>query len=325
MKCKILCTTFLTLSVMVSSASDIIWLSGTPPEKLTKEIRHGMHGVSYIREKDGTEKKILWIRSGRFPVESEYTDSTKTPEIFVLSPDGKLIEGELLHGQWGYVLTYEGNIEGFYNVYLVERFTKGDTLHIMVSKAEVLSHKCSKGHAGIQKKMPPKTLGKNIPFEIVRKRIPEEDFHTYLSSGDDVTFKVFLNGEHLEGSKIMLSTEKRWTNNLKTAINGEATFQLIGDYYSKWKELNKRKVHKILLIAVYTVTTDGSYEGVPYKYIHYTGTLSDSYIPSKTMYTSYVYGLLLLVFVIIITSISIFIYRERRKKPYKEEIFDEKG
>ncbi|MFH1319426.1 MAG: hypothetical protein ABII90_02075 [Bacteroidota bacterium] len=316
MKCKILFAIFLTFYVLGTSASDIIWLSNTPPEKIAKEIRHGMHSVSYIIEKDGTEKKILWIRSGRFPVESKYTDSTNTkiPETFVLSPDGKLIKGELAHSRIGYVLTYEGNIEGFYNSYLTEKFIQGDTLYIMAAKAEVLSHKCSKGHAGIQKKMPPNTLIKHIPFEIVRKRISGEDFHTYLTSGDDITLKVFLNGEPSKGLIIMLSTQKKWTNNLTTDINGEATFQLIGDYYSKWKELNKRKIHNFLLVAEHTVTANGSYQGVPYKHVHYTGTLSGKYIPSKTMYTSYVYGFILFIFVIAITSILIFFYRRRRRK-----------
>jgi len=325
-KGRILIAIFLLFFAMGASASEIIWLSNTPPKKISKEIHRGMHGVPFIREKDGTEKKILWMKSGSFPVESKYAHrtNTKNPATFVLSPEGKRIEGQLSHGRRGYAFTFEGNLEGFYNVYLVEKFIEVDTLNIMVAKAEVLSHKCSNGHVGIQKKMPPQILKDYISFEIVRERIPKEDFHTYLSYGDDVTFKVFLNGVPVEGSNVMLSTQKRWINNLKTGINGEATFQLIGDYYSKWKELNKREIHNFLLIAEHTVTEDGSYEGIPYQRIRYIGTLADTYIPSKTMYTSYVYGLLLLTFVITITSIFIYSHRERRKRPYKEDIFSEK-
>ena len=165
-KDKILIPIFLLFFAGGASASEIIWLSDTPPKKISKEIRRGMHGVPSIREKDGTLKKILWIRSGSFPVESKYAHrtNTKNPEIFVLAPDGKRIDGELSQGRRGYVLTFEGNLEGFYNVYLVEKFVVMDTLNIMVAKSEVLSHKCSKGHVGIQEKMPPQIFKDYIPF-----------------------------------------------------------------------------------------------------------------------------------------------------------------
>ena len=309
------------------SGSEIIWLSKTPPKEISKKIRCGMHGVPFVKDKDGTEKKILWIRAGCIPVQSKYTHRTNTtnPAIFVLGPDGKRIEGELSHGRKGYVFTFEGNLEGFYNVYLVEKFVEGETLNIMIAKAEVLSHKCSNGHVGIQKKMPPKTLKDHIPFEILRERIPREDFHTYLSYGDNVAFKVFLDGAPVEGSNLMLSTQKRWINNLESGKDGEAVFQLIGDYYSEWKELNKRKIHNFLLMAEHTVTGSGGHDGKPYKQINYIGTLAGTYIPSKTLYTSYVYALLLLTFVITITTIFVYFHRGRRKKPYKENVFCEKN
>ncbi len=326
LKDRILIAIFLLFFAEGASASENIWLSNTPPKKISKKIRHGMHGVSFIKGNDGREKKILWIRSGSFPVESQYANctNTKNPVIFVCSPDGKLIKGNVSHGLWGHVLTFEGNMEGFYNVYLFERFVEEETLNIVVAKAEVLSHKCSNGHAGMRKKMLHRTFNEEIPFEIVRERIPGEDFHTFLSSGDDVTFKVLLKGAPLEYSKVMLSTQKRWVNNLKTDINGGAAFQLVGDYYPRFKEINKRNIHNFLVTAEYTVKKSGSYQGIPYERIHYAGTLGGSYIPSKTMYTSYLYGLILLIFVMPAVATLIYFYREHRKRPYKEYAFREK-
>jgi len=326
LKGRILVAIFLIFFAEWVSASENIWLSNTPPKKISKEILHGMHGVSLIKGKDGREKKILWLRSGSFPVEARYVNCTNTrkPAIFVCSPDGKPIEGNVSPGQWGYVLTFEGNLEGFYNVYLFEKFVEGGTLNIVVAKAEVLSHKCSNGHAGIRKKMPPKIFKDEICFEIVRKRISGEDFHTFLSSGDEVAFKVFLNGAPLKLADIKFCTQKKWAKNLKTDINGEAFLQLIGDYYPRWNKLNKRKIHNFLVTAEYTEKKSGSCKGIPYERIHYTGTLGGSYIPSETMYTSYLYGLFLLIFVMIVTAAFIYFHRERRKKPYKEYVFSEK-
>ncbi|MDY6856405.1 MAG: hypothetical protein SWO11_17230 [Thermodesulfobacteriota bacterium] len=325
-KCGVPIAVFLLFFVIRASASEIIWLSDAPPEKVSKEIRHGMRGVSLINGKDGRERKILWIRSGSFPVESRYVNrtNTKKPVVFVISPNGERIKGELSHSRWGYVLTFEGNMEGFYNVYLFEMFVEGDTLNIMVAKAEVLSHKCSNGHAQIRRKMSPRILQDDIPFEIVRERIPGEDFHTFLSSGDDLILKVIFNGAPLEAANITLRTQKRWIKGLKTNMYGKAAFQLIGDYYPRWKEINKRNNHNFLLTAEHTIKECGSYEGIPYRLIHYIGTLGDVYIPSKTMYSSSLYGLVVLLFVITITGIFIYFHRERRKRPYREYVFGEK-
>jgi len=326
LKGKILFVIFLLFFAEGALALENIWLSNTPPKKISKKIRHGMHGVSFVKGQDGKEKKILWIRSGGFPVESRYANCTNTKKstIAVRSPDGKLIEGNVSHGPLGYVLTFKGDTEGFYNVYLFERFVEGETLNIAVAKAEVLSHKCSNGHAGMRKKMLHRIFKGDVSFEIIRKRIPNEDFHTFLSSGNNLTFKVLLNGVPLKFSKVILSTQKKWLKSLKTDMNGEATFQLIGDYYPKWKELNKRKIHYFLVTAEYIVKKKGSYKGIPYKRIHYAGTFGGSYIPSKTMYTSYFYGLILLIFIMIAVTVFIYFHRERKKKPFKEYVFSEK-
>ena len=57
LKGKILFAIFLLFFAKWVSASENIWLSNTPPEKISKKIRHGMHGVSLIKGKDGKEKQ----------------------------------------------------------------------------------------------------------------------------------------------------------------------------------------------------------------------------------------------------------------------------
>ena len=317
---------FFILFLSEAPALENIWFSATPPDKISKKIHYGMRGQAYIKDEDGREKKILWIKSGNFPVESPYTDHTsrKKPVFFILSPDKKLIKGELSHGLPGYFLTFEGNLEGFYNLYLIEKFVKKEILNIITAKAEVISHKCSRGHGGMKKKMETKILKQAICFEILRKRIPGEDFHTFLSSGDKATFKVFFNGTPLKDSKITFKTQKGWSKSLWTDINGEAVFQIIGDYYPDWKKLNRKKIHTFLITAEHTVKKTGIYKEIVYKQIHYTGTLKGCYIPSKALYSSSLHGFFLLIFIIITTAGFIYFHRTRRKKLFKEYTFNEK-
>ena len=64
----------------------------------------------------------------------------------------------LSKGDKGYTLTYDWGEEGFYNIYVIEKYVRNDTLFVLIAKAERLHHKCRAGHKGIRKKLPPKTF-----------------------------------------------------------------------------------------------------------------------------------------------------------------------
>ncbi len=320
MRFKILILSFLLLCSFETFASEVIWLSGIPPKEVAEQIQPiGMQKLAGFRGKRGKETLILWIRSGTNPVISEYLNSTHTEEaeVLVFSPENKIVENKLLNGNKGFALTYDGNMEGFYNIYIIERFVHNDTLYVQVAKAEKLSHKCRNGHKGIRPKMPPLYFPDKVPFEIVRKRIPNEDFHTFLASGDKVTFMMMLNGNPVENANVLITTQKQWAKSLKTNKDGEITFQILGDYFSKWKELNKKEIYKFLLTADYIVNEEGTYKNQPYKNIHYTCTMTEDYIPSETVYKSYVWALAVFVFVATILSLLIYLKRKRSKRIYR--------
>lgn len=312
---------FLLLCFVIKlDASEVIWLSGTPPKNVEKKIQKiGMQKLSGFRGKRGKETLILWVRSGTDLLESEYLNSslTEKPEVFVFSPDKKLIKAELSAGRMGFALTYDGSMEGFYNIYIIERFVHGDTLYVQIAKAEELSHKCRNGHKGIRPKMPPHSFTDNIPFEIIRKRIPKEDFHTFLASGDEVTFKLLLNGEAVKNANVHITTQKQWAKSIHTNSDGEITFQILGDYFSKWKELNKKEIYKFLLKADYTAIEEGVYNKQAYKNIHYTCTMTEDYIPSETVYKSYVWALAVFVFVVTFLSLLVYLNRKRKRRIYR--------
>ena len=185
------------------------------------------------------------------------------------------------------------------------------------------SHNCSKGHDHVSHKMPPSSLD-DIPLELIRERIPGEDFHTNISSGDNVTYRVSYMGKPAVNADVKFITRKGWINSAKTGSNGNVTYALIRDTYpSAWSRFQKRKSGESITVADYTVEEKGVHKGLPFKRIRYISTLPGRYYPSKQEYTSYVYGLILLTFTLTFSSAGIYIHRKRREKPYREEPFAE--
>ena len=330
MKRKLIVFIMLLLCCLISEifASDIIWLSNTPPPQSRDSYQtYGMHRLSSIRERRGNVKLLCWIRSGTLPESSRYLTNINPDETvsLVFSPDGKPVKNQVSAYNGEYALSYEGIEEGFYNAYLLKQFIQGDTLFVINAKAELLTHSCRNGHdKALLKKIEPRIYPEHIPFEIVRERLPGENFHTFISSGDSVTYTAMLNGETISRANITLCTQKGWNKTLQTNDSGQSTFQFISDYFSRWEELNRRNIYYYLFIAEYTINKEGSYKGLPYQYIHYIGTLSDGYFPSKTMYSSLVWALVIFVLAVSLPVIAVYIYRERRKNPFKEIAFHEK-
>ncbi len=332
MKPKIEIGTILTLAIFLIipsvKATELIWLSNMPPKAVKKEIRfYGMHRLPALRGKDHRIHIIQWIRSGRSPEFSEYVQRTNTghPELFVFSPSEEPIHAQLLHTKLGYLLSFPDGEEGFYNAYLVEKFVHRDTLTVLVAKAERLSHSCRNGHKGVLKKVPPKIHPQVVPLEIVRKRLPGENFHTIITAGDRVTFQILLHGVPLSGASVRLCTQKGWSKQLTTSQNGEATFQLIQDYLSRWQDVKRRVFYHFLVTVDYLKPEEGTYQGKPYHTVRYLGTYSDIYRPSQLMYSSYVWGLFVILSVILIASLAIYLYRKRSKIEFREIAFDEKA
>lgn len=317
---------FLILLTANVFASEITWFNDTPPEKEMMGKMRFAHGGPVEMGRGGLYIKSLWLRSGNSPGHAEYSlhSGSDDPDAFLHSPDGKVSDIEPFKNKQGYGFRFEMPQEGFYNIYLVDRFIEGKSLNIVVTKAEVLKHNCSKGHDHVSQKMPPKSL-EGIPFELVRERIPGEDFHTNLSSGDEVTFKVLYKSKPSVNADVKFITRKGWVNSAETDKNGNVTYELIRDHYpSIWSKFKKRKSEESIVVADYTVEEEGVYKGKPFDRIRYISTLAGRYYPSKQEYTSYVYGLMLLTFTLAFSSAGVYMHRNRREKPYREETFIER-
>ncbi len=317
-------------NTLFSKENNPLWLSNVPPENLKKSVsNYGMHRLCTTKRRrgeGGAVKVIQWIRQGGSVENSSYLNIKDITgyNVFGFSPDGEKISVEVVDFNGKGVVEYNNIKEGYYNIYLIMKSVSGDTLFVDIAKAELLSHSCRNGHKNVRRQVKPKIYPEIIPFELVRERELNENFHFFISSGDEFTYKPMFKGEALDNVIVTLSTEKGWTNSKFTNKKGDVKFQFIQDYFTNWSELHGRKIYYYLIYSEFTKKESGSYNGQNYNYIHYRTSLSDGYFPSRTMYLSLVWGLIVFIVSLIILTVGIYIYRERRKKPYKEYIFDEK-
>ncbi|MDH4100438.1 MAG: hypothetical protein OEV28_07665 [Nitrospirota bacterium] len=285
---------------------------------------HEGHGGPVEMGKGGLFIKTLFVRGGTQPMRSKHlqTTNTETPQVKIQFPDGSVKDADIGPTKKGYGIRFEMPQEGYYNVYLTERLIEGDTLHVMVAKAEVLKHNCGEGHGHVRGLMPVKTLP-DEPVELVRQRIPDENFHTLISGGDDVTYSVLYNGRPVKDAQVKLTTKKGWTNTQRCDESGNVTYEMIRDYYPEWEFFKRREKSGYLAVADFTVPEGGEYNGVAYSKVHYMATLAGNYYPSKQEYQSYAYGMGVTVFAFTVTGGAVWWQRARRRKPFKEITFKE--
>lgn len=314
------------LLVQTVAAQEIIWFSNMPPKDAKKIVPGGMHQLSSISGKRGQTSIIQWLRKGTGPEEAAYIQIHKNEavEFYLFSPSNKQVDNKLITKGDKSFFSYASKEEGYYNAYLIQKEVKGDTLYITIAKSELLNHSCRNGHKLVRGIVGPHIYPEIIPAEIKRKRIFTEDLHYFATSGDKVEYQFLVNGKPVEEASLTLVTQKNWSKTLKTNKEGNSTFRIIQDYFSKWQELNNREIYNYLLYGEITLPTQGNYEGKAYSYTHYTTSLSDGYRPAKTMYMSMFWAFAVFIVTIIILVSGIFIYRFKRQRIYKEIKLDEK-
>jgi len=250
-------------------------------------------------------------------------------QAFVRRPDGSVIEPELRYGVNSSLLfdtpMGDGPVHGANNVYVVEQGIEDNALIVRTAEWITMHHSCGWGHDGKfdETKTTPQSLD-TIPFEIVINKLWDPNFHASVTSGDQVVITVLSYGQPVPGARVTLSTDKGWNKQIMTDQDGKATIQLIRDYYPpSWPEFHRTFRGKFLVTAQYDAEQEGSYKDQSYERISYIASLPWKYSPSRQDYSSNLYGLLIGALAMTVSSIGVYAYRERRKKPYKGISFDE--
>lgn len=248
---------------------------------------------------------------------------------YVRRPDGVVIEPELHLGYMANVSfpTPFGNgpAHGANSVYVVEQEVADRILTVRTAKWITMHHNCGWGHEGKfdRNLTTPQPLA-TIPFEIVIDKLWDRNFHLGVSSGDNLNVNVLCFGQPVEGATVTLSSEQGWTKRVTTNREGRATIAMIRDYYPpSWSAFSRGHRGEFLVTAQYDEEQPGQFRGQSYDRRSYLTTLPWQYSTSARDYASYSYGLVLAVLGMSLSGFGVFIYRERRRKPYKGISFDE--
>ncbi len=257
-------------------------------------------------------------------------DISDNARVYILRPDGSVVEGRLSHDEAVWTVTIDtrpmdGSMDGVFNVYVVDRRVSGGMLLVRVAKMNIINHSCRWGHKFRfdRERLRPKGLD-SIPLEIVGYDLWNSYYHVQTMSGDKFVFSVLHYGRPVSAT-VRVQTQSGWMKILKTDSDGRGSFQIIRDYYpEKWSEFKARKRSSFILTAEYERDEEGIYKGRRYKRVKLISTLPWMYQPQRGEYTSYAYGLGIVVAFMIAGGLTVYIYRERRKRPYREVRFNEK-
>jgi len=296
--------------VSQGGTEEAIYLSEVPPQG------HNMrHGSSHRQGSEHSEHRAVPFRKVYLNTH-ELSDDARA---IVLRPDGTITEAPLSHDEEGWSVTLDmrpmdGSLDGIFNLYVINKELRDETLLIRIAKMNIINHSCGWGHKFKfnKERLRPKSLD-NIPLEIVGYEMWDRNFHRRMASGDMFSFSVLRKGRPVKAS-VKVRTRSGWMKSLTTQEDGTGAFQLIRDYYpERWSEFKTRYYSSFVLIAEYEADEEGTYRGRSYKRIRIITTLPWKYQTARIEYTSYAYGLLIFTLFSLFTGLVVFLYRQRHK------------
>lgn len=315
----------LLLMPALAAATEPLWFSDLPPTAEWAEKTRRAHGGLVERGRGGVYAKRLWLRAGDDPSSAAYLP-VPTGEVVADGPAREPVAPKPFSADAGGGIRFEMPEEGFYNAYLLSREVRDGTLEARVVKAEVLMHSCANGHDRhfTEARMPPRSTA-GVPFELIRERRPDEDFHSRAVSGESIAFRALRQGEPVAGAEVRLVSNTGWGKTVVTDSDGRAEFRMVRDYYTDWSEFDKRRRQDYLVLAEYRQPLEGELGGSAYTQVHYSASLTGTYYPSEREYQSYLYGLGVMLFAATLSVGGVYHYRLRQRRPERREAFDEKA
>ena len=246
----------------------------------------------------------------------------------VLHPDGSMEEIPLKRDERGVSLSFEtpfrvDRMHGVHDVYAVDTRLEDRVLYVRVAKWITIHHSCGWGHEYryVRDRIEPKSL-ESIPLEILCDGLWDGNFHSNVMAGDSLDFQVLGHGRPVEGAGVTLRTARGWTKEIETDEEGIASFRLIRDYYpGRWIDFDRRHRDRFVVTAVYEIDEGGAFSGEEYDRVRLVSSLQWHYSPSRKDYVSSLAGLSIGILVVIVSGTGVFVYRERRKKPFREVFF----
>jgi hypothetical protein len=224
----------------------------------------------------------------------------------------------------------DGSQDGVFTVYVVDRKVEKDILQVRTAKMCLINHTCSWGHKFRRKyihhERQKAKFSPEAPFEIVGEDLWDEYVHNSARSGEVILFTLLLQGRPIPASTLKVKSGTGWSRGFTTDNNGTARVQLIRDYYPEtWSAFKRSQRMALLVSAEREVEESGEFQGQTYRKIHYSTTFPWRYQLRRNEYSSYTYGIGIAAFCTVGAGLGVLFYRERRRRPYREVVFDEKG
>jgi len=315
----------LRTSMAGHAAGEVLYLSEQPPSD---------HGNAHGRQgKRGNEQG-----HGEHRASAERTwylnlhDLHPGAEAVVLRPDGKRAKGLLSHGKdgWSFVVDtkpLDGSLDGFFNLYVIDRNVSEGTLIVRAPKANMVNHSCGWGHKfKFDEERFRTKYDEAMPLEIVAENLWDRNFHSKTMSGDRLQVNVLRNGRPAPKAQVSFRMGSGWTKTVEADNDGKAAVQLIRDYYPEtWSLFDARKFSTVLVTASIEEQQKGLYEGRAYARTRLIATLPWRYVPQRAEYTSYAFGLGIASLFAVASGGGIYAFRARRKKAFQEVDFDERA
>ncbi len=303
------------LTFMGQNIQDI-WISGEPPIDAKAKVKPSGMQHYYAYRNRGKEKLLLWPRNGNTLNKANYCLETKDTNIalIVKGPDRQTLKSKLINSDLGWHIEYDFVKEGFHNIFMIFRENRNDTAFVHIAQQERMSHKCRSGHKSVMVRMDANSYPEITALELIRKRQDYENFHGILESGMTLEYSLLFNGKSLANHPVKIVTQSDWTLNIMSDDDGIISFQLPNDYFAKFKEIDKHKTHRFTIETTYVsnnLATDSSSS-----ITHYSTKMEFDYIPSKTLYQSYVWPWVLFFTSLIALSIGIIVIRRRKRHKY---------
>ncbi len=290
------------IEIVYPLSTDLLWLSDTSPFG-SRGMRRGMRA--------GVPKRSVWLMTGSLG-DPKCAD-TDGGLFFAVDANGIVTTPKAKSGVCSSV-SFEMPESGYYNLYYLHTFKAPDKEVTKVARYEFKRFDHGEHPVYDKKKMAAGTIDE-VPFDILRLRPKDETFYSRLRTGDEVSFKVLRAGEPVEGAEVTLSTQFGWQKLQRSDKEGIVTFRLIKDYYPEWERYNKRFRERFVVTASFD-DEDGR---------RYEATYFGKYTPSSSEYTSYAYGLIVAILIMLAGTAGVFFYRMRINRPYKEVKIDEKS
>lgn len=258
--------------------------------------------------------------------------SQSTPDltVSVRQPDGSPGKVELKQADKGLQLAVftpmgEGPAHGAHNIYTMDRQVIDNVLEIRVAKWLAIHHSCGWGHDHrFDDLRQTAQADQEIPLEIVIDDLWDSNFHSRVMAGDILNIRILSKGQPVAGAKVTVTSDKGWSKTLSSNEEGGVRVQLIRDYYpTNWPSFNRDTNSAFTVEAVYANDEPGLSGDTPYAKTRMSSTFAWRYYPARQDYQSYAWGLGIALLICLGSGIGIYAYRERRKKPRREIVFDE--